>query len=95
MTVKPIRCGDSFISCLQRVRFPPLSLMAKNCGNVGDLKECLQYSEDEEPLTCYLEDENGNKTEIVCDGASSTAGGRATILWFKKRHPKPTSLYQI
>ena len=69
--------------------------MAKRYGNVGDVKELLKHSEDEEPLTCYLEDESGNKIEIVCDGASSTAGGRATILWFKKRHPKPTSTYQI
>lgn len=69
--------------------------MAKRYGNVGDVKELLKHSEDEEPLTCYLEDESGNKIEILVDGASSTAGGRATILWFKKRDVSKASSYQI
>lgn len=51
----------------------------KEVRTVGDLRELLRYSEDEEPLTLKM----ANEKYLICDGASSSAGGRATILWFK------------
>jgi hypothetical protein len=63
--------------------------------SIKELRDLISSCEDEEPITCYLEDESGNKTEILVDGASSTAGGRATILWFKKRDVSKASSYQI
>jgi hypothetical protein len=54
---------------------------------VGDLKEMLKHSEDDEPLilklvthTTLFGEHNEN---LKCTGASSSAGGRVTLLWFE------------
>lgn len=49
---------------------------------VGELRQLLKYSDDEEPLTCKLNDKT-----INCVGASSAAGGRTTLLWFESTTP--------
>jgi len=54
----------------------------KSVKTVGDLRRMLRYSEDEEPLVCYVV-EGDNDIDLDCSCATSTAGGRATILWFK------------
>jgi len=57
---------------------------------MGEMRKKLDCVEDEEPLTFYLERtrrdwlgrEKKERIEMKFDGASSTAGGRAAILWF-------------
>ena len=66
----------------------------KAVRTVGDLKELLKYSEDEEPLTLILES-GSRKFYIECNGASSTAGGRATILWFDYKDKAAQATYSI
>ena len=60
--------------------------MKKEIRTIGELKELISICEDEEPISYILEDGN-NKTYIILDGASSTAGGRAVNLWFSKVTP--------
>lgn len=54
---------------------------------VGDMKELLKHSEDDEPLTLKLVTNTwlfGEYSEnLKCTGASSSAGGRVTLLWFE------------
>lgn len=54
---------------------------------VGEFKKMFKYCEDDEPLSMYLYSKTplfGELQEpLKCTGAQSTAGGRATILWFE------------
>ena len=54
---------------------------------VGELKELLKHSEDEDPLILKLASKTplfGEHTDnLKCTGTSSSAGGRITLLWFK------------
>ena len=50
---------------------------------VGELRELLRLCEDDESLTICLEGRFRKQT-LRIDGAGSTAGGRATILWLRK-----------
>ena len=54
---------------------------------VGELRELLKYSEDEEPLILKLTSKTPlfgeHADNLKCTGASSSAGGRVTLLWFE------------
>ncbi len=53
---------------------------------VGDLRELIRCCEDEEPITFKIDDPlTPSLAYLKCVDASSTAGGRATILWFKHK----------
>jgi len=55
--------------------------------HVEDFRELIKSYKDDEPLTLILTSNTplfGTLTECLkCVGASSTAGGRVTILWFE------------
>jgi len=54
-----------------------MSIEAKN------LKDDLEYCDDKEPITFYLVNDDGSKIELDFEKTTSTAGGRAAIMWFK------------
>lgn len=62
---------------------------------VGDMKALLKHSEDDEPLILKLASKTplfGELTEnLKCTGASSSAGGRVTLLWFEVEKPNGNS----
>jgi len=47
---------------------------------VGELRKLLRCCEDEEPILYQLKTCCGDRY-LECSGASSTAGGRAVVLW--------------
>lgn len=54
---------------------------------VGELREALKHSEDEEPLIFDLEESSmfgKRKCSLKCVGVGSSAGGRITVLWLNK-----------
>jgi len=61
--------------------------MPKKVQTVHDMKLMLQYSDDEEPLILRLANSYGSTDaiEIDCVQATSSAGGRATVLWFERK----------
>jgi hypothetical protein len=55
---------------------------------VGDLREALKHSEDDEPLIFDFEDETMDgkklKCSLRCTGVGSSGGGRITVLWLNR-----------
>jgi hypothetical protein len=61
---------------------------------VGDLKEALRHSEDEEPLIFDLKE--GEKTvQLECVGVGSSGGGRITVLWLDRKYKPEGLVYNI
>lgn len=61
----------------------------KEVKTVGELRELLKWSEDDEPLYFDLQDPETKEKELVkCVGAGCSGGGRITVLWLDKI-PKP------
>jgi len=56
---------------------------------VGELRELLRYSEDDEPIYFQLKTLCGYRY-FDCSGAGSSAGGRVTILWLDPQEPQGT-----
>lgn len=54
----------------------------KKITNVGELRELLKYSEDCDSVYFKLDEVE----YIECTGATSSAGGRITILWFDRKN---------
>ena len=55
---------------------------------VGELREALKHSEDDEPLIFDLEEDTimgRQKHMLKCVGVGSSGGGRITVLWLDKR----------
>lgn len=59
----------------------------KEITTVGQLREALKHSEDEEPLVFDLEEKSmfgKRKYSLKCVGVGSSAGGRITVIWLDK-----------
>lgn len=56
---------------------------------IGDLRKALKSCEDEEPVTFYLWGKTffgkEKKNNLELTNVGSTAGGRATTIWLKKK----------
>lgn len=65
---------------------------------VGDLRQKLRFSEDDEPLLFDLEEDSpfGKKKFLLkCVGVGSSGGGRITVLWLNKEENKKVDNYSI
>ncbi len=61
--------------------------LKKEIRTVGDLREALKHSEDEEPLVFDLEENSmfgKRKFQLKCVGVGSSGGGRITVIWLDK-----------
>ena len=59
----------------------------KQITTVGELREALKHSEDEEPLIFDLEEDTimgRKKSQLKCVGVGSSGGGRITVIWLDK-----------
>lgn len=59
--------------------------MKKQISTIGELRELLKDRENEEPFSCIIDSDAIHKEYIVMDGIGSTAGGRATNLFFSRK----------
>lgn len=66
----------------------------KKIRTVGDLREELKYSEDDEPLVFDFEDDD-KKFELECVGVGSSGGGRITVIWLDRKHKVGNLVYNI
>jgi hypothetical protein len=56
--------------------------------NVGQLREKLRHSDDDEPLIFDLEEEVDGmpkKTRLKCVGIGTSGGGRITVIWLDRK----------
>lgn len=61
--------------------------MKNEIRTVGQLREAMKHSEDEEPLVFDLEEHSmfgTKKSQLKCVGVGSSGGGRITVIWLDK-----------
>jgi len=78
-------CICSIARANERLKEWVPSVREDKVKTVGDLKELLKDSEDDEPVVLKMDDMPEGAGYLKCTGVSSTAGGRITILWFGKK----------
>lgn len=60
----------------------------KEIRTVGDLREALRYSEDDEPLIFDFEEDTPQgrkKSQLKCVGLGSSGGGTITVVWLDRK----------
>ena len=64
----------------------------KELKTVGEFREALRSSEDEEPLYFDLEEDTlfggRRKSQLKCVGIGSSGGGRITVVWLDRTDRK-------
>jgi len=62
--------------------------MKKVIRTVGQLREAMKHSEDEEPIYFDLEEHSPDgimkKSMLKCVGIGSSGGGRITVVWLDR-----------